>query len=40
MFTQAFKAGRMGYASAIGMILFIIIMVVTLLLNRYARVKD
>lgn len=40
MFTQAFKSGRMGYASAIGMILFVIIMLVTLVLNKYAKVKE
>ena len=40
MFTKAFKAGRMGYASAIGMLLFVIIMVVTVVLNKYTKVKD
>lgn len=40
MFTKAFKAGRMGYASAIGMILFIIIMTLTLLLNRFTKNRD
>ena len=40
MFTKAFKAGRMGYASAVGMMLFVIILVVTVVLNKYTKTKD
>ena len=40
MFTQAFDAGRMGYASAIGTVLFTAIMLITLLTFRFVRSKD
>lgn len=37
LFTQAFNAGRMGYASAIGMILFVVILGLTLLSMKFVK---
>lgn len=38
MYNRAFIAGEFGYACAIGMILFVFILVLTLINNRYVRV--
>lgn len=40
MFNRAFSAGQFGYACAIGMILFVFILVLTLINNKYIRVKQ
>ena len=40
MFTQAFDAGRMGYASAVGACLFAGIFLLTLLSFRFVKVRD
>lgn len=40
MFNRAFTAGQFGYACAIGIILFFFILVLTLINNRYIRVKQ
>jgi ABC-type sugar transport system permease subunit len=39
MFTQAFDSGRMGYASAIGTVLFFAILVLTILSFKFAGNK-
>lgn len=39
MFNQAFKAGYFGYGCAIGMALFIMILILTLINNRYVKVE-
>lgn len=39
MFNRAFIAGEFGYACAIGMILFLFILVLTWLNNRYVRIE-
>ncbi len=38
MFNRAFVAGEFGYACAIGMVLFVFILVLTLINNKYVRV--
>jgi raffinose/stachyose/melibiose transport system permease protein len=38
MYNRAFIAGEFGYACAIGMILFVFILVLTQINNRYVRV--
>lgn len=40
MFKQAFTNGNMGYASAIGTILFVIMMVLTLIIYKTLKTKD
>ena len=40
MYNRAFLAGDFGYACAIGMILFVFILALTFLNNRYVRVKS
>lgn len=40
MFNRAFSAGQFGYACAIGMILFVFILVLTLINNKYIRIKS
>ncbi len=40
MYQAAFQSGRMGYASAIGTILFVIIMLLTLVTFRIGRKKE
>jgi ABC-type sugar transport system permease subunit len=40
MFTQAFDAGRMGYASAIGTVMFFVIFIFTMLTYRFVKTKD
>lgn len=40
MYTQAFAAGKMGYACAIGTTLFVCIMILTLFAFRFTRSKD
>lgn len=40
MYQAAFQSGRMGYASAIGTVLFVIIMVLTLILFRVGKEKE
>lgn len=39
MYNRAFVAGEFGYACAIGMILFVVILSLTLINNRYVRVE-
>jgi len=39
MFNRAFSAGEFGYACALGMVLFIFILALTLLNNKYVRVE-
>ncbi len=39
MFRKAFTDGRAGYACAIGLLLFLLILFLTLINNRYVRVK-
>lgn len=39
MFSSAFAEGRFGYASALGMILFIVILCLTIIYQRYVRVE-
>lgn len=38
MYNRAFVAGEFGYACAIGMVLFVVILALTLINNRYVRV--
>jgi ABC-type sugar transport system permease subunit len=40
MYNRAFVAGEFGYACAIGMILFIVILALTVINNRYVRVDQ
>ena len=40
MFNRAFVAGEFGYASALGIILFVFILPVTYLNNKYVRVTE
>ena len=40
MFTQAFKADRLGYASAMGTVLFLLILVITLLTMKFVRSSE
>ncbi len=40
MYTMAFTAGRMGYASAIGTVLFITILLLTIVSHRYLNKKS
>jgi ABC-type sugar transport system permease subunit len=39
MFKNAFEAGRAGYACAIGLVLFVFILLLTEINNRYVRVE-
>ena len=39
MYNRAFYAGEFGYACAIGMILFVFILVLTFVNNRYVRIE-
>ncbi len=39
MFNRAFVAREFGYACALGIILFVFILVLTLINNKYVRVK-
>lgn len=39
MFSSAFAEGRFGYASALGMILFVVILTLTIIYQRYVRVE-
>ncbi len=39
MFNRAFSAGQFGYACAIGMVLFVFILVLTLINNKYIRIQ-
>ena len=38
MYNKAFVAGEFGYACAVGMILFVFILLLTFLNNKYVRV--
>ena len=40
MFTQAFKADRMGYASAMGTVLFFLIFIITLLTMKFVKTSE
>ena len=40
MFTQAFKADRMGYASAMGTVLFFLILIITILTMKFVKSSD
>ena len=39
MYNRAFIAGEFGYACAVGMILFVFILALTLINNRFVRVE-
>ena len=39
MFNQAFRAGYFGYGTAIGLVLFIVILILTWINNRYVKVE-
>ena len=39
MFTEAFYSQRYGYACALGMILFFVILIITILYQKYVRVE-
>ena len=39
MYNRAFYAGEFGYACAIGMILFVFILLLTFVNNRYVRIE-
>jgi raffinose/stachyose/melibiose transport system permease protein len=39
MFKNAFETGRAGYACAIGLLLFLVILGLTEINNRFVRVK-
>ena len=40
MFTQAFKADRMGYASAMGTVLFFLILIITILTMKFVKSSE
>ena len=39
MFSSAFSEGRFGYACALGMVLFVIILLLTIVYQKYVRVE-
>lgn len=39
MFKKAFEDGRFGYACALGMVLFVLILVLTIIYNKYVKVE-
>lgn len=39
MFSSAFAEGRFGYASALGMVLFVVVLSLTIIYQRYVRVE-
>ena len=38
MFSAAFSEGRFGYACALGMVLFVIILLLTIVYQKYVKV--
>ncbi len=39
MFKKAFEEGRFGYACSLGMVLFVMILLLTIVYNKYVKVE-
>ena len=40
MYTQAFKFNKLGYGSAIGVVLLVMCLVVTVVINKFVKVES